>query len=131
MRQFAVLLLLAASPVAAADRPLSAEEFDAYTRGKTLYYGAYGSDYGVEEYLDGRRVRWAFLGDECIEGVWYPQGNHICFNYEDREGDQCWQFFMSDGQLTAQVMGEEDGLVLYEVTQSREPMICLGPQIGV
>ena len=126
-----VAMLLGANPVLAADRPMTAAEFDAYTLGKTLYYGTNGLNYGIEEYLDGRRVRWSFLGDECIDGIWYAEGSDICFVYEGRDGVQCWQFFFQNGRLTAKVSGDVDGSNVYEVHQSPEPMQCLGPRIGV
>ncbi|MEM1360401.1 MAG: hypothetical protein AAGF94_01630 [Pseudomonadota bacterium] len=131
MRLIILWLCLLCVPAAAADRPISAEEFDRYTRGKTLFYGVDGVDYGVEEYLNDRRVRWAFLGDECVEGYWYAEGSNICFAYEAREGVQCWQFFLSNGRLTAQSMNEGSDTTVYEINKSSEPMICLGPQIGV
>ena len=40
---------------------MSAEAFENYTKGKTLFYGNGGEAYGVERYLDDRRVVWSFL----------------------------------------------------------------------
>lgn len=131
MRVVTILLCLICLPATAADRPITAEEFDRHTQGKTLFYGVDGIDYGVEEYLSNRRVRWAFLGDECVEGYWYAEGSNICFAYEAREGAQCWQFFLSDGRLTARSMNEGSGRTVYEINKSSEPMICLGPKTGV
>ena len=66
---------LALSPLAglAAEtgRPMTGAEFEAATTGRTLYYNSAGQAYGVEQYLPGRRVIWAFVGDDCRKGNWY------------------------------------------------------------
>lgn len=123
------LLLLLPLPAFAA---MSAEEFEAYVTGQTLTYSHQGRVYGIEEYLPGRRVRWSFVGDECRDGIWYPQGEEICFLYDDRPTDpQCWVFTRKDGRLSALFTGATDGRELYEAQRSTEPMICLGPDVGV
>src|SRR6056297_3315549 len=61
-----ISVALAALLAGPAFAEMSAEEFDAYTRGQTFYYGAEGEEpYGAEEYLPGQRVRWSFLDGEC------------------------------------------------------------------
>ena len=121
-------LLLAGLP---AQAQMSAEEFDDYTRGKTFYYGSDGQPYGAEEYLDNRRVRWSFLDGKCRAGHWYEDGGHICFVYEDRPDPQCWSFRQSAGGLIARFENDPDHRELYEVEQSEEPLMCLGPDVGV
>lgn len=130
MRPALLAVLVLASPAVAADRPMTGPEFEAYTTGKTLFYGTNGRDYGVEEYLENRRVRWSFLGDECVDGIWYERGADICFRYDGRIEEQCWQFFLSEDGLTARVSGDTGSPTVYEIRQSPEPMQCLGPQIG-
>lgn len=113
---------------------MSAAEFDAYTRGKTFYYEGSGAPYGAEEYLDNNRVRWSFLDGKCIEGVWYMQGEMICFEYENDLGPECWVFSLSENGLTARFSNpanSSDPTVLYEVEQSDKPLLCLGPEVGV
>lgn len=111
---------------------MSAAEFDAYSRGKTFYYGAQGAPYGVEEYMDDRRVRWSFLDGKCKEGRWYEQDGLICFVYEDEPGDpQCWSFYRGEGGLVARFENNPTSTELYEVSNSDEPMMCLGPDVGV
>lgn len=123
---------LAAAPVAfAADVPMSAEAFERYTTGKTLLFGLNGSVYGSEQYLPGRRVLWAFNDEPCVEGVWYPEGDAICFLYENRDDAQCWRIYRAAEGLTATVVGDPDTDRLYEVRQSREPLACPGPRVGV
>ena len=125
-----VLILIAALGTPA-HAQMSAEDFDAYTRGHTLYYGAGGQAYGGEEYLDNRRVRWSFLDGECQEGYWYEQDDLICFVYENRPDPQCWSFERTGSGLIARFSGETVMSELYEVERSSEPLMCLGPRIGV
>ena len=128
----AVLLALAAgSGVAASQSPMSAAEFDAYTQGKTLYFYSGGEAYGVEEYHEDRRVTWSFLDGQCKEGIWYPQGDEICFIYEDNPNPQCWTFYKEASGLRAQFEGGDSGTVLYEAGEADEPRMCLGPDVGV
>lgn len=134
MRQLAPLaLILAAAPALAQQAaPMSAEEFDAYTRGRTFTYGSEGAAYGAEEYLSNRRVRWSFLGDECQEGEWYEDSGLICFVYEDRPDPQCWTFARGPGGgLLAIFRGLGEQTELYEMQSSTEPLACPGPEVGV
>lgn len=123
--------LAAATPGAAAQSPMTAEEFESYTTGKTLYFYSQGQAYGVEEYRENRRVTWSFLDGACKEGTWYPQGEQICFVYEDNPTPQCWTFYRDGGGLRALFEGRETGTELYEAGEADEPMLCLGPDVGV
>ena len=122
-------LLLAALPAAA--QPMSAEAFDSYTRGKTLFYGFDGTPYGVERYLDDRRVIWSFLDGECKEGVWYEEDGQICFVYEDRLDPQCWTFTQGPDGLVARFENDPQATELYEAEDIGEEMVCYGPDVGV
>ena len=128
---FALCLALPSAALAA----MSGEEFEAYTEGRTLYFGSGGQNYGAEDYLPGREVRWSFLDGQCKEGFWYEQsgaaGPEICFVYEDRpDTPQCWTFEKTGQGLRATFRGES-GTVLYEARRSEEPQLCLGPEVGV
>ncbi|MFD3191349.1 hypothetical protein ACFMPD_13875 [Sedimentitalea sp. HM32M-2] len=129
-RPFTILLLLLTAP-AAAQSPMSADAFDAYTRGKTLFYGFDGEAYGVERYLDGRRVIWSFLDGQCKEGIWYEEAGQICFIYEDRLDPQCWTFVQSGGGLIARFEDNPDATELYEAQDIGQEMLCYGPDTGV
>ncbi|OWU72669.1 hypothetical protein [Marinibacterium profundimaris] len=129
-RAFLILSLLLALP-AAAETPMGAEAFDRYTRGKTLYYGADGSAYGVERYLDNRRVVWSFLDGRCQDGVWYQEGEQICFLYEDRLDPQCWTFYQGQDGLIARFENNPEARELYEAQDLGEEMLCYGPEVGV
>lgn len=124
-----IVLCLGAMPCFA--QQLNAEEFDRYTRGKTLFYGADGAAYGVERYLDGRRVVWSFLDGECQDGIWYEENGQICFVYEDNLTPQCWTFTTGANGLIAQFENEPDGTELYEAQNGEDDMLCYGPDVGV
>ena len=127
---FLAALALCATPLGAAE-PLTGAQFEAYTTGKTLYFGQAGQDYGVEQYLDNRRVRWSFLDGKCKDGYWYESGPQICFVYEDSETPHCWLFFRAPGGLRAQLADGSSGSDLYEARNDDKPMLCYGPDIGV
>ena len=130
MKRLLLLCLLFATPLAA-QSPMSAAEFDAYATGRTFYYGKLGSPYGVEQYFEGRRVRWSFLDGHCKEGHWYEERGLICFVYEDTPDPQCWSFLKGSSGLIARFENDPARTELYEVENSDEPMMCLGPEVGV
>ena len=119
-------------PVTAHAEPLSAEAFDQYTRGKTLFYGAEGAPYGAERYMEGRRVVWTFLDGKCQDGEWYEnQIGHICFVYENNKVPQCWSFEIGQDGLIAQFENNTEATILYEANEDGEEMLCRGPNVGV
>jgi hypothetical protein len=126
-------LLLTAAPALAANGEMSAAEFEAYTRGKTFYYGSGGAAYGAEEYLSDRRVRWTFLDGQCQEGIWYEDDGLICFVYDNQPDPQCWSFRRAPGGggLIAQFENDPAQTELYEVRRTDEPLVCPGPEVGV
>lgn len=123
-------LCLIAGPVLA-QSPMDADAFDSYTRGKTLYYGYEGQAYGVERYLDGRRVIWSFLDGKCREGIWYEEAGQICFVYEDRLDAQCWAFTETSRGLVARFENSPNETELYEAQENDTEMLCYGPETGV
>ena len=131
MRNLVVIALLSSGSANAADLPVSPSEFEAMVLGKTLAYSTGGAAYGAEEYLDDRRVRWSFLDGECQDGEWYISGDQICFIYEAIEGPQCWQFYLRNGRLMARFENNPMSTELYETSRQDEPLLCLGPKIGV
>ncbi len=128
MKSLALALCLIAAP-AWAQTPMTGAEFDAYTLGKTLGYGMDGQVWGIEEYLPGRRVRWAFVGDACKTGQWFEAADsQICFVYEDEPDQHCWLFFLTGNRLTAESVGS--GLPLAELSHDHG-LSCPGPDVGV
>jgi hypothetical protein len=127
----ALAFVLCAVPALADDR-MSAEEFEAYTTGHTLTFSFMGVPYGVEQYLPGRRVIWAFIDEPCQEGTWYEDDGNICFLYDHTPvGPQCWSFRQTEDGLRAVFAGEGSSTELYEVERARKPLICEGPDVGV
>ncbi|QJF52038.1 hypothetical protein [Roseobacter ponti] len=126
---FSLAVSLAAPAVA--EGVLDGEAFDAYTRGKTLFYGQDGAAYGAERYFADRRVQWTFLDGECKEGEWYEQAGQICFVYEDNPDPQCWTFRKNGDGLTADFKNVPGMTELYEASDLDEEMICLAPNLGV
>jgi hypothetical protein len=127
----AVTLSLVMSLSADAQTPMSADAFDAYVQGRTLYYTSRGVPYGAEQYLSDRRVIWTFLDGTCQEGHWYESDGLICFVYDTAPDPQCWSFWEQDGALSARFEDDPAGTELYEVRQSDQPLNCPGPEIGV
>lgn len=113
------------------DAPLDAEAFEAYSQGKTLYFGRDGIRYGAEEYLPNRRVRWSVLDGQCQDGAWYEDGEMICFVYQGISDPQCWAFYQKEDGLMARFENNPDLTTLFEIEPGNTPMVCLGPEIGV
>ncbi|MEP1768558.1 MAG: hypothetical protein ABJJ53_18220 [Sulfitobacter sp.] len=131
MRFFAFAFAAVCALPLHADPLMGAAEFDAYTLGKTLYYGNGSEPYGAEIYLPNRRVRWSFLDGECRDGEWYEADGLICFVYEDRPDPQCWSFEQGSNGLIARFENDPAVTPLYEATETTQEMLCLGPKIGV
>lgn len=134
MQRLVLILLMALSGPAlsqSAQTALSADAFEAYTEGKTLYFGSGGTAYGVERYLKNRRVIWSFLDGKCQDGIWYEDGGQICFLYEDRTDPQCWTFYQGPGGLIARFENNPEATELYEAQDMDEEMLCYGPEVGV
>lgn len=131
MRSALFALALCTSLPAQADTALDAQAFEQLTLGRTFTYAENGTAYGAEEYLPGRRVRWSFLDGQCKAGFWWEEAGQICFAYEDNPDPQCWRFFMGEAGLVAHYTSSDDAAPLYEVGQSSDPLLCLGPETGV
>jgi hypothetical protein len=116
---------------ATADVPLSAVEFEAYVTNRTITWDYGTGVLGVEQYLPGRQVRWAFENERCMTGRWYEDGGNICFVYDDGGGPQCWRFARDGKRLRAQFVNVDGGSVITEIDSSPKPLACSGPEVGV
>lgn len=110
MRLTGLALVLLALPATAQDTPLTAAEFEAFTKGGTFTHENVGGlAYGAEIYLPNRQVIWHFLDDrECRPGYWYPEGEAICFAYDediDGDGPECWLYYADGDTLRAVHLG--------------------------
>ena len=133
MKHVTLALMLAFPLPGLAEGTMSASEFEAFTTGKTFTYAeGNGTPYGAERYLPGRRVEWSYLDGDCQSGEWFEELGLICFVYEgDYSDPQCWSFSNDDGRLKAQFENIEGGTTLYSIEQSDDPLLCLGPKVGV
>ena len=125
-----ILALLAFATPALAETPITAETFESHVTGKTITYQQFDSLFGIEEYLEGRKVRWSTAPNECLYGSWYPQGDAICFVYEYDPTPACWTFWMRNGALVALSTNGLPGEELHEVDASAQGLPCPGPDVG-
>ncbi len=128
-------LLLATSP-ALAETPLTAEDFDALTRGRSMTWAEFGTVYGIEQYLPDRSVRWSAVGSDCTAGHWYPDGPAICFKYETDADPDCWIITQSGDGLLARYATTPPDIDLPDtapvvIQETADPPACFGPRIGV
>lgn len=130
MRCLTLALLILAAP-ALAETPITPEAFETHVTGKTITYRQFDSVFGVEEYLEGRKVRWSVEPNECQYGSWYPEADNICFVYEYDPTPSCWTFWLRDGALVALSVTAAPGEELHEVQSDTQPLPCPGPDIGV
>lgn len=127
-----LLLLALMAPAAQAQDLLTAAEFDALSQGRRLSWAEFGQVYGVEEYLPGRAVRWGAFGEECKFGHWYPQGEAICFAYENDPTPACWTIWQDrGGTIRAHYLEDPEDTEPVVVEETQEPLACTGPDVGV
>lgn len=129
MRGFFLPLALAAAPAFAED-PVTADEFDSLTLGRSMTWSDYGTVYGLEQYLPGRRVRWAAIGEDCTLGHWYADGPAICFKYEADSEPDCWIITRSPTGFDALYTANPPGTPPVAVAETPDPPACPGPEIG-
>ena len=110
---------------ATAETPMTAAEFEAYVTGKILTFGSPKiGNYGVEQYLPDRRVRWSALDGECIKGEWYAEGDDICFLYVGDPEPKCWEVYQTSDGIRAEYTSTDSGTILFEAKEDPEALIC-------
>jgi len=129
--RFAAILIAIMPLAAAAEVPMTAEEFDAFATGKTLDYYFDGQVFGRETYLPGRTVRWAYSGDECKFGQWYEDAGSICFLYDGDPESKCWTIWKEGEGLAASYATDGPDDLPRKVLVTQEPLACPGPDVGV
>jgi hypothetical protein len=121
-----LVLLLLAAPAAVQVTP---DEFGAMAEGHTLRFTLDGAPFGAEQYFRGRRSLWRFEGGGCLEGRWWPDGELICFRYEDAPAAECWRF-RDDFAAELVEHSAGTGLVLQLSGIDTAPLDCPGPSVG-
>ena len=132
MRAAATLLALGLACPALAQSPdtappLSAEAFDALTRGKTMdTHGALEGLYGIETFLPDRRVIWRD-SERCVAGTWDQVGDQICFFYEDKpDTPVCWTYHDRGGWIMGWFQGDRSTMPIMLYPSSTGPVGCEG-----
>jgi hypothetical protein len=110
---------------------MTAEDFAAFSTGKTVTYESEGVLFGREEYRAGRQVVWqSGAAGVCEYGQWFEGApGEICFDYGG--GPICWRFQDRAGQVSARSVQAPDAPELFATGVVKEPLVCLGPEVGV
>ncbi len=131
MRLMAALAFALIGGAGHAQTFMTADEYEAFSSGQTLDYAIDGTVYGAERHLPGRKTLDADLGEPCTEGIWFPQGDAICFVYDGSDDTHCWHFWREGDQVLAKPVSEDPGSTPREVTVSPTQLSCPGPDVGV
>lgn len=129
MRLTAVLLLFVQS--ASAQTPMTPEEFDRWSTGRTLDYSTDGQVWGSEAYFPDRRVRDADTGGPCRDGYWYADGDAVCFVYPGFDGTHCWLYWRDGDAVFAKPVQSAPEDAPQHVTPAAAPLDCPAPDVGV
>ena len=106
---------------------MTAEEFEAYVSGRIVSFGAEGNPgFGVEQYLENRRVIWSPGDGSCTNGVWYESKGDICFRYDGDPEPKCWAIYREGDGLRAVFTTRPDTTVIFEAEDYTVPLICDG-----
>jgi hypothetical protein len=126
----AALALCLFATAALAQTPMTADDFETWSTGKTLDYFDGTSFWGSEQHMAGRATLDADASGACLKGSWYPRGDDICFVYELSPGPHCWRFLRDGDMVFAQLIDDPDA-PRFSVTLSDAPISCIGPDVGV
>jgi hypothetical protein len=55
----------------------------------------------------------------------------ICFQYEDNPAPDCWEISLSGSGMLARYMTDRASAGPVVVEETREPLACFGPEVGV
>ncbi|KAF0112873.1 MAG: hypothetical protein FD150_2232 [Rhodobacteraceae bacterium] len=131
----AAVLLALWPALAAAETPMTGAEFQAHVGRNTFSYGYSTGTRSIADYGADQTVLWAFQGDRCVTGRWYADGKEICFANKDGTLSACWHFFLKDNRLrglaTRLGSGGPDGMEIFEISHTDQPLVCAGPDAGV
>lgn len=134
MKILPILALLAVTTQALSQDIVTADEFDFYSIGTTLYFSENGRHYGSEQFLENRRTVWRAEDGSCVNGQWATIDEGICFLYDGSATLHCWALTREDGTITIESLFPTEGqssTVLEVTSQDTIPIICTGPSVGV
>lgn len=122
----ALICLLAALAIPAwAQDPMTGDEFDAYVTGRTISYRTLNNpSYGVERYLEGRRVMWSTFDGACRYGVWFESKGNICFRYDGDPEPKCWLIYEDPEGLRGVFTNRPGTQDIQEVRGRDDPLVC-------
>ncbi|WP_139229839.1 hypothetical protein [Litoreibacter janthinus] len=129
MKRFCLFALLALP--AQAETKMTATQFGAFSEGYTVFFNRHGAPYGAEQYLKNKQVIWSFLDGTCQRGIWFGERDEICFLYDDQPDALCWYFFDDGQRKSARIVGDDPADDLVVSGQSKSPLSCPGPDVGV
>ena len=123
--RFATLTFTLIASQALGELPMGAAEFEAYVTGRIVSFGAPGNPgFGVEQYLEGRRVIWSTGDGTCTKGVWYESKGDICFRYDGDPEPKCWTTYREGDGLRAIYTTRPDTTIIFEAEDYSVPLIC-------
>lgn len=124
MRIFAICFSLLSCP-ALAEAPMTAAAFEDYVTGRIVSFGTEGNPgFGVEQYLEGRRVIWSTGDGTCTNGVWYESKGDICFRYDNDPEPKCWAIYRENDGIRAVFTTRPDTTIIFEAEDYTVPLIC-------
>ena len=129
-RTFIATIAFALALPAGAETIVSPSEFEALSRGKTMYFSRNGQFYGAEQFYQSRRSLWQYTDGECSDGEWFARGDMVCFVYDHDPTPQCWHFLEKSGRYAARAEGAtaEFDIEMFKIDD--EPLDCKGPSVG-
>lgn len=123
MRSLLILLAFAA-PAFAQDR-MTGAEFEAHVEGRTITFRTeLNPAYGVERYMEGRRVMWSTFDGICQYGIWFESKGDICFRYDGDPEHKCWAIYDEPGGMRGVFTTRPNTTVIYEVPEADDVLIC-------
>jgi hypothetical protein len=126
MRALALSFALLATPLFA-EQPMTGAEFDAYVTGRIVSFGTEGNPgFGVEQYLENRRVLWSPGDGPCTRGVWYESKGDICFRYDGDPEPKCWAIYREGDGIRAIFTTRPETTIIFEAEDYSVPLICDG-----
>lgn len=123
-------LILSFAPAKAQERIISVDEFESISRGLTQYFFRDDEFFGAEQFFENRQTIWMFANGQCEAGVWWPEEDYICFQYETLPDAQCWHMIENNGSYFARLRGADPVFDLELRNLDRSDIPCDGPEVG-